>query len=200
MTDKHKEFFEGLAQDWDLQQPKDRLAHIEKLVKELSPFLNGCTRILNIGSGTGVLQEVLERQHPEAEIVSLDIAFSMLGIHHGRFPSSRLVQGDVHFLPFAARSVDTVLCHNSFPHFKEHPLAIRDMTRTLQAGRFLIILHDISRHKVNAVHASATSKVVRHDMLPDPDRLAGLLADNGLQNIQISEGMDYFWAVGKREA
>lgn len=196
--DAHREFFEGLAEEWDDQQPMGRREHIRKLLIDYTQFLFDSRLSLNIGSGTGVLPEILEQLFHGIRVVSLDIALAMLLFHRSRDKKSRIVQGDVHLLPFASCTYDSVICHNSFPHFRNHPEALREMVRIIKSGSWLVIFHDISREKVNSVHANANSQVIHHDQLPDAKRLSGLFSYCGLRNIRIEEGDDFFLAVGQK--
>jgi len=78
IMDLHQEFFEKLAGEWDQQQPLDRLAHLNLLIDKIMPKIGTCKKILNIGSGTGVLTAILAQHYPGSEITSIDIAFAML--------------------------------------------------------------------------------------------------------------------------
>ena len=198
IMDLHQEFFEKLAGEWDQQQPLDRLAHLNLLIDKIMPKIGTCKKILNIGSGTGVLTAILAQHYPGSEITSIDIAFAMLQKNRFQDSSANLAQADVHALPFLYQTFDAIISHNSFPHFLNHPLAMQEMLRALKDGSFLVILHDISRDQVNAVHRNATSHVIHHDMLPEPARLAGLMKICGIRNIEISEGEDFFLAVGQK--
>jgi len=197
--DAHREFFEKLAEEWDAQQPRERQEHIRKLLIEFTPFLADSRRLLSVGSGTGVLPDILEQIDPGITVFSLDVAFAMLRFHRSRDKKTRLVQGDVHFLPFLACTFDSIICHNSFPHFHDHPKALREMVRILENGKWLVILHDTSREKVNSVHTNANSWVIHHDLLPDARRLSGLFSSCGLSKIKVFEGCDFFLAIGQKE-
>jgi CsoR family transcriptional regulator, copper-sensing transcriptional repressor len=196
--DLHREFFEELAGDWNSQQPVDRIVHLDMLVKNVVPGLTRCNKILNIGSGTGVLPGILTRNYPGVTVVSIDFAFAMVHSHHNAECEAQLIQADVHALPTNRNVFDAVICHNSFPHFKDHPAAIKEMMRVLKEGSLLVILHDISRQKVNQVHGCAHANVIHHDLLPEPERLSGLLKTCGLRETSASEGEDYFIAFGKK--
>lgn len=196
--DSHREFFEGLAGDWDGQQPPDRIAHLDRLVKNVVPGLNQCDKVLNIGSGTGVLPGILTRNYPGMTVVSIDFAFAMLSSHRHQDIEAQLIQADVHDIPTDMNRFDSVICHNSFPHFKDHPAAIIEMKRVLKEGSLLVILHDISRQKVNKVHGYAHAIVIHHDLLPEPEKLSGLMEHCGLREIGVNEGEDYFIAFGKK--
>ena len=196
--DLHREFFEKLADDWDSQQHGNRFQHLSRLINTVVPSLENCKKLINIGSGTGFLPTILNQFYPCVEVISIDLAFTMLQKNHQMDPSAIIMQADVHSLPLPAQFADAIICHNSFPHFQNHPLAVQEMRRVLKDGHLLVILHDINREQVNTVHRNATEQVIHHDMLPDPVRLAGLLEMCGLNNIEISEGTDYFLAVGRK--
>ncbi len=195
MKDMHREFFKELAESWDGQQPADRTSHLERLVKKVVPSLTRCNEVLNIGSGTGILSGILTRNYPGMTVVSIDFAFAML-LHQDI--EAQLIQADVHDIPTDVNRFDAVICHNSFPHFKDHPAAINEMMRVLTVGSVLVILHDLSRQKVNQVHGCAHAKVIYHDLLPEPERLSGLMEHCGLREVSASEGEDYFIAFGKK--
>jgi ubiquinone/menaquinone biosynthesis C-methylase UbiE len=199
MMDSHREFFEELAGDWDDQQPAGRVAHLDRLVKNVVPSLNRCDKVLNIGSGTGVLPGILTRNYPGMTVVSIDFAFAMLHSHRKLDIEVLLIQADVHDIPANRNVFDAVICHNSFPHFKDHPAAIIEMKRVLKEGSMLVILHDISRQKVNQVHGCANAKVIHHDLLPEPEKLSGLMEHCGLQDVNVNEGEDFFIAFGEKK-
>lgn len=200
MSDPRREFFERLAGDWNGYQPENRLAHLNNLVKNVVPDLSQCSRTLNIGSGTGVLPSILTSNYPGMAVVSIDFAYSMLTLNHRLDKDAQLIQADVHDLPFVRNRFDVVICHNSFPHFSNHPAALKEMIRVVNYNCMVVILHDISRQKVNLVHSSANSQIIHHDLLPDPERLSGLMIGCGLQDVIASDGDDYFIAIGKKKS
>jgi len=198
MTDPRRGFFEGLAGDWDGYQPENRLAHLDNLVKNIVPDLSQCIKTLNIGSGTGVLPSILTSNYPGMAVVSIDFAYSMLSLNHQLDKYAQLIQADVHDLPFVRNRFDVVICHNSFPHFSNHPAALKEMIRVVNIDCMVVILHDISRQKVNRVHSSANSQIIHHDLLPDPGRLSRLMISCGLQDVSASDGDEFFIAIGKK--
>jgi ubiquinone/menaquinone biosynthesis C-methylase UbiE len=193
--DSHREFFEGLAYDWNSQQPVERSSHLKYLVESKLPKFSTSRKILNVGSGTGVLPPILTACYPTLQVISIDFAWMMIS-HPENTPDSMRSQADVHALPFFAGCFDGVICHNSFPHFQDHPLAMKEMVRVLKQDVQLAVLHDINREMVNRVHVNASSEAIHHDVLPDPDRFRGLMEHCGLRNVQVSDGDNYFLAIG----
>ena len=75
--------------------------------------------ILEVGTGTGGLLPVLKQHNPSAGITQIDFANAMLVRAQVNRNGDQLVQADVHQLPFAPFTFDLVICHNSFPHFRQ---------------------------------------------------------------------------------
>jgi ubiquinone/menaquinone biosynthesis C-methylase UbiE len=104
------------------------------------PFLHG--QVLEIGCGTGYVQQALARSHP-ALAVGLDASPQMLQLtrqrlqHDGATP--RLVRSIAQNLPFPTGSFDTVLA--TFPaEYIIHPQTAQELRRVLRpAGRLVIV-------------------------------------------------------------
>jgi malonyl-CoA O-methyltransferase len=63
------------------------------------------TRILDLGSGTGIIYDILKKQYPQAQVVKYDIAFMALLQNK----TNNDICGDCGFLPFANTSFDLVI-------------------------------------------------------------------------------------------
>ncbi|MEN9435022.1 MAG: malonyl-ACP O-methyltransferase BioC [Pseudomonadota bacterium] len=86
-------------------------------------------RVLDLGCGTGMVSEALLKRYPKAEVIGVDIAFSMVQQtlkrrHWLRKPLG--VCADVQALPFASQSCDLLIsnvmlqwCNDLVPVFKE---------------------------------------------------------------------------------
>ena len=189
-----REFFEKLADHWDSSQSKNREAIIHTLLKQFDESLSQSGRILNVGSGTGALIPILSQRYPRAQITSLDFAHQMCRRAAQRTSSDSIVQGDVHKLPFEHWSFDTVICHNSFPHFTDQWLALENFKRVLTRSGSLLILHDISRERVNEIHANAQAKVIHQDLLPGVKDLSKCLKSLGF-SLQFTEDTDIHYII-----
>jgi ubiquinone/menaquinone biosynthesis C-methylase UbiE len=51
-----------------------------------------------------------------------------------------------------AGAFDLAVCHNSFTHFADEPFALCELARVLASDNCLLILHDLSREQVGAIH------------------------------------------------
>ena len=191
-------FFEDLAERWDAQQPTDRQNVLRGLLAPFAAELGAAQAILEVGSGTGALIPCLREHAPAARLVSIDLAHAMLWRARRRCPAATLVQADVHRLPFTQRAgaFDLVVCHNSFPHFADMSSALRELAQVLAPGGCLLILHDLSRERVNAIH-SGVGEPIQHDLLPPGEETRRMLMRAGFVDVQIEDTEDHYVAVGR---
>jgi ABC-type Mn2+/Zn2+ transport system ATPase subunit len=121
----------------------------------------------------------------------------MLTRAHDRNASASFAQADVHALPFDASRFDVIVCHGSFPHFRDQRAALIEIRRALKPGARVLILHDLSREKINAIHRGAQSAAIHDDLLPDGDALRALLASAGFVEIRVEDAEDRYVALAR---
>ena len=88
----------------------------DRLVERLDWFRLNPQRILDLGSGTGLLTHLLKKRFPNAQIIGTDIAFGMNAYAQAKI-STRFwenkkhyfVTGDIHALPFKPHQFDLVI-------------------------------------------------------------------------------------------
>ncbi len=200
MTNLIRDYFESRAPGWDSRMPAHLDETLRQLVAVFAAEFGAAQAILEIGTGTGALIPCLLERAPAARLVSLDLARAMLRQASQRCPGARLVQGDVHTLPFssaAARSFDLVVCHNSFPHFADKPRALAEMRRVLRPGGQVLILHNNSRERVNAIHSQAGAPIA-HDQLPSGGEMRALLIEAEYRAVWVEDAADHYLAGGQR--
>lgn len=185
-------FFEHLAAEWDSRQPADREEKLDQLVTSFDGLIKAASTILEVGTGTGGLLPILRKHNPAAKIIQVDFASAMLLRAQANRNGDQLVQADAHQLPFSTHFFNLVICHNSFPHFRFKPLALQSLRRVLQTGGQLLILHEISRERVNQVHQRAAAVEIHQDLLPENDEMHQLLAGEEFSEIQINDGKDRY--------
>lgn len=94
-------------------------------------------KILDMGCGTGSLLQDLQSLSP-AEIYGADISLDHLQLALTESPESKLVGANVHQLPFPGNTFNIVLTHY-FLMWTADPLsALREMTRVMKDGGYLI--------------------------------------------------------------
>lgn len=102
------------------------------------------TRMLDVGSGTGVFSTRLAEEFPQANVLGIDLSLHMLEKGRERLNglSSRVayVNGDSEHLPFADNSFDVITCNHSFHHYPNQLHAVEEMHRVLRPGGRLFIV------------------------------------------------------------
>jgi SAM-dependent methyltransferase len=144
--------FASHAGDWERESRHS--AHDEDVLPVILDMLSsasrGLGRVLDIGTGTGRMAQLLA---PTAErVVGLDPNPTMLrvaranldrsGIHH-----VELRQGDVFHPPFPTGSFDLVVCHQVLHFLDDADRAIAEMADLLDEGGRLLIV-DLPAHGV----------------------------------------------------
>jgi ubiquinone/menaquinone biosynthesis C-methylase UbiE len=189
-----QEFFDTIASQWDeTRAPDDR--KISQLVDLIG--LNPGARVLDAGSGTGVLLPFLKQViGPEGTITAVDFSSKMLAIakeKHDRLGGIEFAAADImHYS--AGQAFDAVICFNFFPHIKDKPLFLAKMRAMLQSGGMLVIMHDISREQVNAIHQGSTA--VKDDRLAPAAMVTELFTAAGFEVQKAIDAEDRYLLKG----
>ncbi len=146
-------YFAANAGRWD----EIRSLHIDE--REVETALahalpaNGIDALLDIGTGTGRVLEVLGPQVMRG--VGIDASRDMLAVARARLEAAGLAhchvrQGDMYALPMMAATYDAVTLHLVL-HFADRPgAAIAEAARVLRPGGRLVII-DFAPHRVEAL-------------------------------------------------
>src|SRR3954468_12618519 len=98
--DKQKEvaFFDGhaAADSYDVFTPQSNARLIETIIR-LGRFKRGA-RIADLGCGSGVFTDLLQRQG--CECVGLDLSPKLVALGRAKYPGVEFVEGDVEHLPY----------------------------------------------------------------------------------------------------
>jgi ubiquinone/menaquinone biosynthesis C-methylase UbiE len=190
-------FFEHLAAEWDDRQPPERQNRLDALLSRFDAFIQDADLVLEVGTGTGGLLPILKKRYPKPGIIQIDFANAMLLRAQKNNNGDNLVQADAHKLPFLNNIFSVVICHNSFPHFKEKTVVLKEMRRVLQPGGAVLILHEQSREKVNYIHQHALAAEIHQDLLPSGEEIKELLQRAG-SFPEIIEDVEDHYAVCAR--
>jgi ubiquinone/menaquinone biosynthesis C-methylase UbiE len=145
--------------------------------------------VVDLGYGTGQLTQRLRRRFPDANIVGVDLSDGMLTEAAGRLrevggDALPLVQADAMQLPFAASSVDVVVCTESFHWYPDQAGVLAEIARVLDPdGRLLIAsiaTVTLAGDRLLRRVTSAGGRTIR--ALP-PSRMCELLARTGFEVI-----------------
>ncbi|MFN0135331.1 MAG: class I SAM-dependent methyltransferase [Phycisphaerae bacterium] len=103
-------------------------------------------RMLDVGCGTGSLLSIMAREPLAEALIGLDYSEEMTRRAAAKFAGapnpSRMIalRGDAERLPLANASVDVVTCCNSFHHYPNQPVAVREFRRVLRPGGMLVLI------------------------------------------------------------
>ncbi len=113
--------FDRLAPTWDSMRRPEAFAALERALAALpaSP-----SRVLDLGTGTGLAAFIAARRFPEAEVVGADLAPGMVEQARRNTPPElarrvRFEQADAARLPFEDGAFDLALLANMIPFFDE---------------------------------------------------------------------------------
>lgn len=147
------ESFRRKGADWDEMRALDLpAAAVEDALTAMLPDA-GIGRLLDIGTGTG---RVLELLGPRArEAVGVDASTAMLALARARLARAGLSHGavrqaDMYRLPLPDRSFDTVVLQMVLHHAERPDAALAEAARVLRHGGRLIVV-DLSRHSQDQV-------------------------------------------------
>jgi malonyl-CoA O-methyltransferase len=127
----------------------DAYASVQKrVVASFAGFLRGWPdiprRVLDIGSGTGMLLKELAGLYPEAAFIGLDLAFGMSLKSRANLSgnaSVRLMTGDAEALPFRENAFDLVVSTSTFQWLESLDRVFAEAFRVLAPeGRFVFAL------------------------------------------------------------
>jgi ubiquinone/menaquinone biosynthesis C-methylase UbiE len=195
---KHQEFFDSAAADWDLKYAAEDLERLSHIVDRLG--IKRGMDIVDLGCGTGVLFDMLRRKvGPKGSVTGIDFALQMAARAHRNFPfdNVNVVDADASGLPFADRSFDIAVAFASFAHFADKERSIGEIHRVLRPGGHFYIIHLTSSRKLAEIH-QRIGGVVRDDAIPAEERLQKMFASCCFSEIVIEDQPGLYLAKASR--
>ena len=150
------EFFDGLAEEWDLYADGDDDGVIEVILDRAS--VSAGDRVLDVGCGTGRLFPYYLRRKVSS-LTGIDVSPKMIEIAKRKFPEGiTLICADAQEYGFEER-FDRIVVYNAFPHFPDPEKMICSLAEHLNKGGTLTIAHGQSREEINRRHSMMHSDV-----------------------------------------
>jgi len=115
----------------------------ERLFQKQKFSLQGCRRILDVGSGAGqITKHLLRYADAEAEFTCVDLSAEMLRRARNRLKSDRprFVTADVTKLPFPDGSFDCVTCGYVLEHLPDAKIGLMELSRVMARGARMLLL------------------------------------------------------------
>lgn len=195
MHDKHQEFFDRLAAEWDLMFTTEDLERLTHIVYALD-VAEGM-EILDLGCGTGILFDMLRRRVGNSgSVTGVDFSFEMTQRAHRNFPfeNVNVIDADATSLPFADSTFDLAVAFSAFPHFSDQQKAVDEIHRVLKNGKKFYIIHLISSREVAEVH-HRIGGIVAHDELPPETRLRKMLNTSKFTDVAVDDHTGLYLAT-----
>jgi demethylmenaquinone methyltransferase / 2-methoxy-6-polyprenyl-1,4-benzoquinol methylase len=159
--------------------------------------------VLDVGTGTGKLAQAILQTAPQARVVGVDFAESMLRMAHGHL---RLAGGDALRLPFRDAQFDAVVSAFVIRNLADVPAGLAEQVRVLKPGARLVVLETTPgppnllrpffrfyfRRLVPLLGRLIAGDALAYTYLPEstlaflePSRLADLLRKTGLIDVRV---------------
>lgn len=187
--DKEHVFFENYAKHWDRDRKESREVLSEFL--RLMALKPGAA-VLDAGCGTGVfLPYLADAVGSDGTVEGFDYSQQMIDVAKEKFsslPNVAFTTGDVLKYHFEGQRYDAVCCLNFYPHIADHSRdVIRRLYDAIAPGGMLVIMHDMSRKAVNAIHGGAP-------ILPPVDILGEKLISAGF-SVTVAMDTESFYFI-----
>jgi len=117
----------------------------DRLVERMGLMAMKPVSILDCGSGTGFVSQLLVERYPKAKITALDLAFNMLKQAKGKRTFKqrwnkqfRYVNAEVESLPFADASMELIISGLTLQWCQDLPKVFKEFKRVLAPGGLLM--------------------------------------------------------------
>jgi len=192
---KKKDFFNEKAGIWD-EITVHNLEKVQYITEMIG--IHSDDRILDVGTGTGIMIPFYERYLVNGSVVALDYSEKMIEVARSKYPEKEhpkisYLVSDVYDLKYDA-DFDIVVCYSCFPHFADPPLAIKILSRALKKGGCLAVAHSDSAKKINGTHMNSGVEV-GNDLLPRMELLKQMMKENGLEVTFERNDENYFICI-----
>ncbi|WP_434306112.1 class I SAM-dependent methyltransferase [Clostridium botulinum] len=191
-----KEFFNNLADKWD-----DMCFHSKEKIEYIlsKANLKEGDRVLDIGSGTGVLIPYLENIiSNNGNIAAIDIAENMLKVskEKNKYSNLKFIVGD--FLEYKSKKTfNCITAYSCYSHFKDKDKLAHRAYELLEEGGRLVIAHSESKEKINSRHKDVDHKIKSH-ILPKVKYTAELMEKHKFKTIYTEDNEECYIYIGAR--
>jgi len=172
-------------------------AEVEENLKQIvaSVSLLGGERVLDVGTGTGVLIPYI-RKYGSIDIVACDLTQIMLEKAREKHDGVTLWLGDVIDLPSSLGLFDVVFFNAMFGNIWDQRRILQKITNRLNPNGRICISHPLGSHFVAKLHRDNPRQTPH--LLPDQRRLRFLKEGIPLEVLHYYDERDFYLLVLKR--
>lgn len=191
-----KEFFDSIANDWDNIIEVNEFK-ISKLLSKLD--IKSDERILDVGTGTGVLIPFLKKLNSSGYIKGIDISSGMLEVAKNKYKN--ITDLDFELLDVENHKIkdkyDKIILYSMFPHLKDKTKTIKSLVENnLIKGGKLMIAHSNSIEFLNNMHKEKDESVSEDRLIP-VHMQKNLFTEQGLNVIEAFEDNEMYYLLLK---
>ena len=186
-------YFDEMASIWDNAVLHNKV-RIREIIK-LSGMKEG-DKILDVGSGTGILVDYIREVNKLGEIYEVDCSQKMLNMARAKNYNDKNIQ----FLKLDIENdiidevFDIVILYNSFAYLKNKIAAIERLARNnLNNGGRIVIFHKNGEQQINISHACGDKRISNAN-LPSFDSLLNSL-DKSMYNISYKSNQNNDYSI-----
>jgi ubiquinone/menaquinone biosynthesis C-methylase UbiE len=176
-----RDFFDTLTDVFEPPLPEGVPERLDRIVA--SAGIGEGDRVLDIGSGTGILVPRIKKYSP-GEIIACDLSFAMLERLKENHPYVRTVQADARDLDLPDAFVDVVIINASYPNIVDKHGTFTNMARIIKPGGRMVISHPMGRAFIEKLRDEAPFPL---DAFPERPHADGLFSSYGFEVSQYTD-------------
>lgn len=188
------EFFNKIAKEWDsiIEVNEEK---INLLLSKLDIKSN--ERILDVGTGTGVIIPFIKDLNKGGYIKGVDISTGMLNIAKEKYKNLENIEFEIKDVEEEEiyEKYDKIILYSMFPHLENKTKTVKTLiNKNLNKNGKLIIAHSNSREFLNNMHKEKDKSVSKARLIPVNNQRK-IFEKNGLKVLEAFENDQIYYLV-----
>ncbi|CEN75468.1 methlytransferase [[Clostridium] sordellii] len=187
------EFFNKIAKEWDsiIEVNEEK---INLLLSKLDIKSN--ERILDVGTGTGVIIPFIKALNKGGYIKGVDISTGMLNIAKEKYKNLENIEFEIKDVEEEIyEKYDKIILYSMFPHLENKIKTVKTLiNKNLNENGKLIIAHSNSREFLNNMHKEKYKSVSKARLIPVNNQRK-IFEKNGLKVLEAFENDQIYYLV-----
>ncbi|MCR1848287.1 methyltransferase domain-containing protein [Paeniclostridium sordellii] len=188
------EFFNKIAKEWDsiIEVNEEK---INLLLSKL--YIKSNERILDVGTGTGVIIPFIKALNKGVYIKGVDISTGMLNIAKEKYENLENIEFEIKDVEEEEiyEKYDKIILYSMFPHLENKTKTVKTLiNKNLNKNGKLIIAHSNSREFLNNMHKEKDKSVSKARLIPVNNQRK-IFEKNGLKVLEAFENDQIYYLV-----